>query len=465
MTNQKQSVRKKGKGAKPRTQAAQSQWVDNQLDDNHVSGEHQRAVRAMMDPESSTGFDIPSRAPWLRTAVVESTTVSINEEEGTLVGGKFIAVVRARPDHTVNISSDLADASDKDTMDGQLQDLRYGNSFVVANKWGLVHGSKSEQAAEEAVVAGGSVYGIRVVAAGAGSRIFYVTAPTRTGRLKVDLYSGAANALVFESSSTECPFGIDGSSTCTMTFTADTTFLVLSYVTPKSTPMFTANVGFWATTGSAALSLQATSKEVNLKTMDGINNLRAYRVAGQSVLFRYLGSQFQNGGRVAIARVWSSWVPELGTSVYDSIALLPPSQRYLGRMSKGAHSFWVPSSVEDLEPKIYGHEEVDLRPGFKIVVAGDFDDPTEGGELQVQTIIEYSTDYPAYASKDYAPAWNSFDVAIEAMARMNPNGENPSHLAKVAKFMHKGVRKALKMAIDNPDKVAQAIMMIGKLLI
>lgn len=450
----------------PAGTASQKQLVAAKLQKRHVADDHIQNVQAMMDPgEYVAGTtSVPSRAPWLRTVTTESTVLKLSAADGSIdpATGAFTVQASARPDNTLVVRSGAADNEDDLGMTGKFSVFEAAAGTNVLSLWELDHNGRASKAEPCTIVAGlVAVYAVPVFSTAGGVCAFVVTNPTQSGSFRVRSYTGPANALVAAGFSNAAPCATGGQSvTMSVTLSANTTHVTLEYSSVASRIMLTGVVSIFP--GQPALTgLGSAGTVYSLQTLRDVEALRAYRIVGQSLLLTYTGSQINNGGEIAIARVYSNWQPLPGQTLYQAIMKLPKSRRYGGRAATGAHSFWVPATVEDLEPKLYGIDYSAVeRPSLKIVAAGALDDPTESIMLQLETIVEFSTDAPSYASVDFAPPWNNFDVALQLAATINPNGENSKHLARIAKYTGAKARAALRYALDNPVAAASTIASI-----
>lgn len=432
-----------------------------------IAEEHILNLQAMMDPgEFSSGTTtFPARSPWLRSVTTESTTLKLSQADGSVsASGAFAVEVKARPDAALSVLSNVTDIEDNLPINGSFSEKMVASGDYIRTV-GLSHG----QVAAGAILgtaAGLPVWVVPLVSTVGNSRIVTISESSISCNVVARCFTGPLAALVASGTATvRVAQGASGSAT--LAIPAACTYIGFTY---HEFPAFSlgwklvANVSLSYNGGAGGAALGTAARIYPLQTLENVDELRAFRVVGQSVLLTYTGSQINNGGEIAIARVFSSWTPDPSLGLYQSILKLPKSRRYVGRVAAGAHCFWMPATVDDVEPRLYGTSYDSIRPSYKIVAAGALDDPTESILCQLSTTVEFSTDAPSYASVDYAPPWNSFDVALQLLALFNPNGENPTHTKRIAKFAVRKVKQGLQYAIDNPAEAAATLAKLGALL-
>jgi hypothetical protein len=447
---------------------SQKEDVEKRARKRHIADNHIENMMSMMDPGAfaSGSTSIPARGAWLRSVTTESIVQKLSQADGSVTGsGQFSVEARARPDGALIIRSNAANDETDDavtfplsTESASTADTQFVGHEAAAFQGRLGYVSASSQ--QGTTAAGGTAWVIALTSAGGGATNIVISRASLDCVLFATPFTGPIGAMVAGAVMT-LPVTKGGGNAGTLTLPANCQFVGFTYGRVASGDAGKKLVISAVMNASAVLrSLAATSRFINLNTLTGIDQLRAYRVAGQSVLLTYTGSQLNNGGEIAIARVSAAWAPQPGQTVYEAILKLPKSRRYSGPVRNGAHCFWVPETVEDFEPKLYGADYGAYdKPTFKIVAAGALDDPTESIMLQLETIVEFSTDAPSYASVDYAPPWDSFDKALLLVASINPCGENSKHIVKIKKFLERKVREAYKYALENP---AEAMAMIGQ---
>jgi hypothetical protein len=440
-----------------------------------IAQDHIDAVMSMMDPgEFTSGTTrIPARGAWLRNVTTESIVRKLSKADGSVSNdGSFSLEARARPDGALILRGGAAVAESAAALSGQViapnavsTAAGADNQFsqVVCQQGDVVSG-----AILGTIAAGGTQWVVPISSTAGGNISFTANNPTIGCRILAKAFTGPIGALVSggAAQATNVAPGALGLG-ATLALPANTTHVGFSYDSVAVIDQGKKLQATIALVSSATLkALGNEGKVINLTTLAGVKKLRAYRVCGQSLLLTYTGSQINNGGDIAVARVSASWAPDPGTSVYESLLKLPKTRRMAGRVAKGAHCFWVPETVEDFEPKLYGPEfdEVE-KPSYKIVAAGSLDDPEESIMLQLETIVEFQSDEPSYASVEYAPHWSSFDIALAILARLNPCDENPSHLARIRKFLAPKIKAAIQYGIDNPAQVASVIAKVLPMLL
>ncbi len=445
----------------PAQPSAQREKVQRDLQRRNVAADHIEAVMAMMDPGLVPGaVEIPARGSWMRSTTVESSVLKLSAADGSVdaASGAFLAEVRARPDDTIVVRSNAADPEDGMPIDfiGVTQKVTSSTTLAELDSFGLSHGLYNSNTLLGTIAAGGTKNVCSLVSTLGGTRTILVDSSTLTGRLTFTPYTGPIGAMV-AGAATIVPVGANASSSASLTVPALCQWLSIEYyyISPADSQKKLVFTGSLIGSAAALAGLSPNTRTVNLSTLGGVEKLRSYRISGQSVLLTYTGNMLNNGGEIAIARVAASWAPDVGKTVYQSLALLPKSRRYVGKVNKGAHSFWIPETVEDFDPKLYGLSYTQAeKPTYKIVAAGALDDPTESIMLQVETIVEFQSDAPSYASVAYAPPWNNFDVALHALANINPCGENPNHVKRIKKWASAGLQSLMKLAIANPELVS-----------
>lgn len=446
----------------PAPPSQQRDKVMRDLVKRDVAGDHIDAVMAMMDPGLlSSAPEIPARSPWMRSCTVESTVLKLSNNDGSVdpVTGRFAIEARARPNDTLITTNTGSDVEDANPILVGLIVNKAVNSAAEADFdiMSAAHNAMLIVRQLGTIAAGGTAYVLPIGSTAGGTKTILITGSTLAHRLTVRPYTGPIGALVAGVAAV-LPVAVDAGGPATLTLPALTTFVSFTYNFVGSADAgrkLSAQASLLTPSGGGLSTLTPSSRSYSLTTLTGVNKLRAYRIAGQSLLLTYTGSMINNGGEIAIARVSAAWTPDPGKSVYESLLLLPKSRRYAGKVAKGAHSFWVPESVEDFDPKLYGLNYSELeKPSYKIVAAGTLDDATESIMLQLETIVEFQSDDPSYASVSYAPPWNSFDVAIHALANINPCGENPNHIKRIRKWASKELKNLVKWAIDNPEFVS-----------
>lgn len=453
----------------PGTPSAKMDILSRDLSKAQVSQEHIDAVMSMMDPGafSSGTTRIPARGAWLRGVTTESIVHKLSTADGSVSGdGSFSLEARARPDGTLILRTGTALPATTQPVQGLYTVPNAAVSPVSpiqVQQVLLTQGGQSAGARLGTVAAGGTAWVTPFSCAAGGAITTIVNNPTISHKFRIIAYTGPIGALVNAAASNIGTVAASGVSNSTVVAApALTTFLGVEYYFVSISDEGKKLQATMSITLAADSAVGAEARSINLTTLEDIQKLRAYRIVGQSLLLTYTGSQINNGGDIAIARVSSAWVPDPGQSVYDAILKLPKTRRMTGRVARGAHCYWVPETVEDFEPKLYGNGYNSIeKPSYKMVAAGTLDDPSESVLLQLETIVEFQTDAPSYASIEYAPPWSSFDVALLLLANLNPCDENPSHLKNIAKFLKPKVKAMLQYAIDNPGQVAATV---GKIL-
>lgn len=446
----------------PAAPPAQREKLARDLQKRNVAADHIEAVMAMMDPGlAQSELLIPARGAWMRSSTVESTVLKLAQADGSVdpATGRFFVEARARPDDTLIVRTNAADPEDAIAIDfiAAVQKAQLGTTVQQFDTYGLSHDQYNSNTVLGTIAAGGTKFVCPCTSTLGGNRIIAIDDSTLAARIRYTAYTGPIGALV-AAATVDVSVGPGGSSQGTLAVPALCTFLGMEYFyigNLDSNKKLVISGSFLAAPAGAQMGLAPSSRTINLSTLAGVDKLRSFRIAGQSLLLTYTGNMLNNGGEIAIARVAASWAPDVGKSVYESLVLLPKTRRYVGKVAKGAHCFWVPETVEDFDPKLYGlgYNAVE-RPTYKIVAAGSLDDPTESVMLQLETIVEFQSDAPSYASVSYAPPWNNFDVALYALANINPCGENPGHIKRIKKWTSAALQNLMRLAIANPELVS-----------
>ncbi len=218
--------------------------------------------------------------------------------------------------------------------------------------------------------------------------------------------------------------------------------------------------------GALSLTPSQVSNEVvhNITLLSDVASLRYYKIVAQELLVSYTGSDQDNGGVIAGARVSGDWSFDgtLTTDAYDAIADIP-YDNYDGRLKSGCHVHWSPNSTEDLAMQYPG--KPGTEPRRKLVVGGRLDDTTQSIRVRVTTIVEYFTDSPSYGAMTYGPPWADFDVYMAMLDAVVPAAtENDKHvltkikrgLGKVAKWAQQRAKEELR----NPANWATLASML-----
>lgn len=252
----------------------------------------------------------------------------------------------------------------------------------------------------------------------------------------------------------------------TVPITTGMTNFSLSLVPLRSGFSQSAAVNMSIDPGVLSLTPSASSTELvhNVSLLDDVANLRYYKIVAQELLVTYTGSDLNNGGVIAGARVAGEWTFDGAndTDAYDALADLPYDS-YDGRLKNGTHIHWCPNSMEDLQAQYVGKPAIE--PRRKLVAAGRFDDISQSIRVRVVTIVEYFTDSPSYGAMTFGPPWADFDVYMAMLDAIVPAAtENDKHiLTKIKKGLGKvsaWAGKRAKEELRDPANWAALASMI-----
>jgi len=172
-----------------------------------------------------------------------------------------------------------------------------------------------------------------------------------------------------------------------------------------------------------------------------------WRITGMAVKATFFGSTLNNEGEIAIARTYPGWTPfSEGASPWDNIAQLP-FQSYDGRLEFGAHAFWLPTDVAELNFRNVNEEftSLDLTRIWGCIKGAD---PTASMRLELDLVYEFYSPLPEF-SKNPVPYYDDkvgrlyFNLGMVTCV-----GDNPGHLARLAS-VGKKVAGATKTAAET----------------
>jgi len=174
-----------------------------------------------------------------------------------------------------------------------------------------------------------------------------------------------------------------------------------------------------------------------------------YRITSLAAKVTFFGSDIYNEGGVAVARTYPGWSPfSESDDAFSNIANLP-YQSYNGRVSEGAHAFWVPSDLNELDWRDTSIPYNDDLALTRLWFATKGLDPAGTFRVELDMVVEFYNPKP-YFDKNVNPylsdGWRKFyfDLAHSLCV-----GDNPNHLARLAKIgrtVAKGVATAGQIA-------------------
>jgi len=174
-----------------------------------------------------------------------------------------------------------------------------------------------------------------------------------------------------------------------------------------------------------------------------------YRITALAAKVTFFGSDIYNEGGVAGARVYPGWTPFRDgiDSAWDAVAQLPVNS-YDGRIQQGAHCFWIPIDVKELD---FRSPNSDLQSfdlsRFWFVVKGLNADASLRVELDV--VVEFYSPEPVYNHDPTPYMSDKYGEILYYLGMQSPVGDNPGHLARlanIAKTVAKGVAMAGQVA-------------------
>jgi len=189
----------------------------------------------------------------------------------------------------------------------------------------------------------------------------------------------------------------------------------------------------------------ATHSPVSIVLPEGTER---FRITSLAVKGTFFGSTLNDQGEIAIARTYPGWTPfDSDSPAWDTIASLP-FQSYDGRLELGAHGWWLPTDVRELDFRNVNAEltSLDLTRLWMAVRGAD---PTATLRIELDIVLEfYSPSY--FFSKDPVPYFS--DRAGRIMHLLGNEtcvGDNPGHLARIA-----GIGKKVAQGMKTVGEVA-----------
>lgn len=193
-------------------------------------------------------------------------------------------------------------------------------------------------------------------------------------------------------------------------------------------------------TGTSSTSV-ATHTPVGITLPEGTER---WRITAMAVKATFFGSTLNNQGEIAIARTYPGWTPFQGAlEPWDAIAQLP-FQSYDGRLEFGAHAFWLPSDVTEMDFRNSNVEftSLDLTRIWGCIKGAD---PSAAIRLELDLVLEFYSPFP-YFNKDPVPYFSDrHGRLLYELGNITCVGDNPGHLGRIGGIM-KTVAKGVKTA-------------------
>ncbi len=423
------------KGKQKKREAAQS-ITRQRVDHLRLSTEHEAYAEMLVNPGDTELTRQPALIPRRATVVRDKQIVDLSGATN------FFIEVKPNPSGTLQVTNDAAAAENGETWVGHAsgEGTVYMANNIIRQDGTLATPSHTQSAGTQpqyyfVSTAGGNV-DFKWSSAATHKAYTYI-------RVSVNGAAAASGSVV--------PPG--GSSTLTVACPAATDRIWIEVVCDSV--QYTEWEGPIEITPQATILLGlATSSSMavySVSLLDDVKNLRWYRVTGQAVLVTWTGSDLNNGGVIAAARVAGTWAPQTDSvsDYYDVISDLP-FDSYDGALKHGAHVHWMPESLNDFEPHYLGRPPI--APLRKLVVAGRFDDSTQSCRVRVITIIEYFTDSPSYGAMVFGPPWADFDAYLAILDGTVPAAtSNDSHIRTKVK---KGLRDLRRWVMTKAKEEA-----------
>lgn len=190
-----------------------------------------------------------------------------------------------------------------------------------------------------------------------------------------------------------------------------------------------------------------------LSNVSAISGLLNWRFVAQDVLGTCQASEFQNGGKIAAARVGAAWGGP-STNAYSDLAIVP-YDRYDGPFKDGFHVHWLPNSILDLDPAT-ALSSFETGGSTRLVFGGTCDTPTASMRVRVTSILEFYSLDPQYGYMPFSkPFGRTSDVLYVLATQVPAATSNKSHiLKKLGETVRAHLPSVLNWIISNPEKVA-----------
>lgn len=169
-----------------------------------------------------------------------------------------------------------------------------------------------------------------------------------------------------------------------------------------------------------------------------------WRITAMAVKATFFGSTLNNQGEIAIARTYPGWTPFTSAlEPWDAIAQLP-FQSYDGRLEFGAHAFWLPSDIKEMDFRD-SNDQFDSLDMTRIWGCIKGADPSAAIRVELDLILEFYSPLP-YFNKQPVPYFSDrAGRLLFELGQITCVGDNPGHLARMGGIM-KTVAKGVKTA-------------------
>lgn len=174
------------------------------------------------------------------------------------------------------------------------------------------------------------------------------------------------------------------------------------------------------------------------------DNSTGLRLSAMSLRCTFEGSDMNNAGLIAVARVPEGTPIPSGTArdVYTWISSLP-YDNYTGPVKNGGHVFWIPKTLRDITFK----ERADPLSHSNLLIMAFIVPGSSAGQITSLSIVSKSTWEWIYDSQSLPqfrapPGWMFLEALYAVIGQYNPSGENPKHLAKI--------KEIAKRVMQNP---------------
>lgn len=192
-----------------------------------------------------------------------------------------------------------------------------------------------------------------------------------------------------------------------------------------------------------------------------------YMVSAQSCLLTYEGSDLNNAGALAIARIpgdspvgYKGGVATL-TSWYQFIASLQRN-KYEGATKHGGYAFYL---GEDARSYFYRPVEDQGFGPYPYIAAEWTTDSTSPQvvRIKVSTIVQFTTNSNIYDQKPSCYLGTDYDMILYIMSNINAAYDNPGHRAKLTAALKKVGTKVVSL-LKNPKTYTTLGTLIATLL-
>lgn len=201
----------------------------------------------------------------------------------------------------------------------------------------------------------------------------------------------------------------------------------------------TLNGGYSTKTDSMIRLLPSSSQNSVQAQFD---NASSYCVTAMDVLLKSTTASVWNGGNVAIGNFPAEsyqGIPLDYNTLFSHITSLR-FNKYHGNLKDGAHWFYVPQSLDNLQYKAIGLAPVqnttENRTPFSVLT---IQAPTAASsitlQLEINMCLEYLTNDLSLKLERGIPTFSFTEVWIGWINAHNNCGENPSHLSRIGNYV------------------------------